>query len=1269
MKPSLLKKVPQEIQNHWFSAGFTEQLNALKTPLINFTEAPAKARKLDKSSKIQLLILLAFNLSDFSYSALLQWINDVDLELVDCVELIPYLKNANLLYHLRITQPQLMSRIRSLLEERADEFMNYFLKYEKNDVMHFLNDCKMSFLKTWAQDNHATVLDFCLTTTDAAWYIELLPLLDEEALRKHVGANESLIYDQMNSPLLSVLILKLKDYFPNFIRELLYAKRFEFFNALIQNGHFSLFKKLFDFLEENFSERHSRVNLVKLYIYSQDLRPFYLAVKYKNFDFIRWVADRIPGELATILKSTSFLAQKIALAYRHDDIFNFLGEQSGDHQMLHHCVQFGSFENEDFDGDFLNIALQFDLVEKRDEFFQKICENYSPEDLIFNNKFNLLTSAASSGNLSNLEWVLHQAQIISPDTDNLDQLLINAKFEPFIFAALQGHVHVLEWLIVGMSPDLRDELFIAFQKFFQASYQKELKYRLPFLQWLSELFEDRISELLIDKHFSSFKHVLSLGDAEVLDWIFRTTGRSIINLPEIVQVHMFEIALNLGRIEFLNRMICSLSSKKFNQITQQLDFQHLSLPLSPETMTWVNTYTRIELPTEEESSAVDDIDLSMPSLTELESLDIKTLTKTAKSQGYLIFESCVKHGLLDCLDYLSKNLPKVFLKILIRNDYRLIKQSLDFQQFAVFEFLVMQLSLLDDVVVLPILNWLELFFAHENISAIIWIFEADLLNIQTLTSEGFVKIFDSLIQSDSNMVMDFVFPSIKPQIAELVASRLDYISILINHEFFLTVEELLKDVALFENYESLIYQAEHRDELFISFMAELTEKYFTEIFEKQQFAENIDFLYHLVRYSIQHSRHEEWVKKAISLAEFRPMAVQFDNQLIRLCIRIQDQEITNLLLAIPEVRALAQEHQFYAAEQRLDTSEESAMRALSCFDQENLRLAIDHYTPRLETLTVSLVINRLKLRLIKEYAKNPAEIQIKSERVALPVSWDKFEKLSLGRYQNRALKAYYQHEVHTALRFLSMPNCWIDPDMNPEWIEVNEQGQKGAAIKPFISLLAILYLAVNDKDMQPNEDFTMQSRWHHFYLQLALAGRAHNIEKKVVVLDADGNETEREVDDMKADKPTCGRGIMRNLHQCVLGHPLFTYLNLDTLKQEVNSFVYRYYRDGLDVESAKRLQDAFDLYIIDGDMNAFQVLKSFDIPEDRQALCIEEFKTQYKSKWTSHFEQFVRDKFRAGETDAHVINFHQSSVQQVLDALMRKRKGEDNSAGPKRHCA
>ena len=282
------------------------------------------------------------------------------------------------------------------------------------------------------------------------------------------------------------------------------------------------------------------------------------------------------------------------------------------------------------------------------------------------------------------------------------------------------------------------------------------------------------------------------------------------------------------------------------------------------------------------------------------------------------------------------------------------------------------------------------------------------------------------------------------------------------------------------------------------------------------------------------------------------------NELFRLALSTGNQAAAALLLTIPAVRSLAEANDFYRNEARggldlaaLARDRESSMTALTLGEQKQLARANKYYEPKIQEETPSRLMDSLREMLKNRYDANPA-VFTKSDgsQVKLPLTWNAFQALGLALElkdveKDKALKAYYQHKDHTALRYLEKPNPWMSEDA--AYVNSNDaRTERWSTFEDYKPFITMLFLAAKDEAIEATDGYTIKTRVDHFIDELAHIGRAHNWDQTRTKR-VNGKEIKEEYDDLKGDKPSCYSGVKRRLFQSVQGHPLLKLLTQDDI--------------------------------------------------------------------------------------------------------------------------
>ena len=420
-----------------------------------------------------------------------------------------------------------------------------------------------------------------------------------------------------------------------------------------------------------------------------------------------------------------------------------------------------------------------------------------------------------------------------------------------------------------------------------------------------------------------------------------------------------------------------------------------------------------------------------------------------------------------------------------------------------------------------------------------------------------------------------------------------------------------------------------------------------------------------------------------------------ENELLRLALRLGNDSAAGILMQIPEVYQLATQNNFYQDElgggidlRQIAEDNESSMVALSQAEQKLVNKAHSHYKKAMASMGGDQdVFEQLKSELKRRFEANPAQLFLESntgkiEAIDLPFEWSELQVLRdqlLPEQYQEALKAYYQHEAHTAYRYLSKPNYWMDA--HASYVYVFEESGKRTAYRystfeEYIPLINLLFVAVFDKDTPGIDGYSVEGRKDLFIKQLALIGRAHNWDDCRPVLndgEAQYNKDKQviteEYDDLSGDKPSCYSGVKRRLFQSVLGHGLFKIVTKEIVLQALNERIRVHFEQVITLSNCVRIKQAYDGMIgLNGEMDQHQkILQSLDISSEGMALMIDEVYEQLNKTYPQQIEDkkegfigHMKNCFNSASIiGSHFIGFQSRCG---LDLLLNDRIEKKNKA-------
>jgi len=390
------------------------------------------------------------------------------------------------------------------------------------------------------------------------------------------------------------------------------------------------------------------------------------------------------------------------------------------------------------------------------------------------------------------------------------------------------------------------------------------------------------------------------------------------------------------------------------------------------------------------------------------------------------------------------------------------------------------------------------------------------------------------------------------------------------------------------------------------------------------------------------------------------------NELLRLTLTQGNRMAAELLLNIPAVRELAEQHQFYGDEVRgrLDLSalardRESSMTALTQGEQQRLQEMLKRYEPLLTAQGTENITKDLRQMLETRYKKNSATILVDGEAIPLPLDWPAFKALNLtDDKREMALRAYYQHKDHSAWRYLSKPNPWMHEAASYVYVNPDSPTERWSTFEEYLPLISVLFLAAADKETPAINGYTLDARIEHFIDELAHIARAHNWDDTRFKVDAEGlslldehnNPVTEEYDNLEGDRPSCFSGVKRRLFQAVQGHPLLVFLTQETLEEEVRDFVRDHWKNTINKDNQEALRAAWDNVIEGGGTEEdIKKLQCLDVPPEAEAL----FKAQLITKYGDQLAKepaFIAQITKPFLIKAQVLNLGHLNPEQLFGA-------------------
>ena len=407
----------------------------------------------------------------------------------------------------------------------------------------------------------------------------------------------------------------------------------------------------------------------------------------------------------------------------------------------------------------------------------------------------------------------------------------------------------------------------------------------------------------------------------------------------------------------------------------------------------------------------------------------------------------------------------------------------------------------------------------------------------------------------------------------------------------------------------------------------------------------------------------KWLMQVPSIRELLHTSVlnpDYHNQLLQIAQLYSCAFAADLLLEVDAVRELAVQNNYYQRYNNGLTSidlrdiaqdKESSLRALSQEEQKQLESALKKYRPEIQQKGgISSAFEQMKAEIAQYYQSHPAKIKTWFSEYTLPLTWEEFQELPI-RSSKKAKEAYYRDPWHTAWRYLSKPNPWIDPDAR-----YSHSSKLHADFEGYQELLIVCWLAVKDINVKSTNEYTVESRIENFIREIALIGRAHNWDK-TRIRTIKGKRIEEEYDDLLPDNPSCYSGAKKRIYQSVQGHPLFSMLTLEMIQQRLANFVQDYFKTQINSKNIVSLHAAWKGLIAGNNIDK-TTLATLNIPVEKQTEFIRSFSEEYSLQFDEnpYFIAAIKERFNRNE-GLHAMTF--GGEETHLTDLLEKKLSEE----------
>ena len=385
------------------------------------------------------------------------------------------------------------------------------------------------------------------------------------------------------------------------------------------------------------------------------------------------------------------------------------------------------------------------------------------------------------------------------------------------------------------------------------------------------------------------------------------------------------------------------------------------------------------------------------------------------------------------------------------------------------------------------------------------------------------------------------------------------------------------------------------------------------------------------------------IKKLLTIPAVFANADYKSNLLLRMALQYDLTDTALILLLQPTVYELAKRDQFY---RRVEISEinlneivansESATRPLTPREEEEVRYVTEKYSQKIHDMGgVDVAFQQLKDTLNKRYRDDPIKFTQKNNKlIRLPLTWNEFEALHLDiEDKNNALKAYYKNQLHTAIRYLSEPNRWLNVDA-----KFCPQDRQCANFYQNLPLIVTTWHAANDKTIQLQGDYAdweFNDRITYWLTGIAAAGRTHNYDQNSRIVYDYNNQT----DDLDADRPTCLAGSRRRVYEILIFYPFpnaetgnrLRILDETKYRLELSGFVRKFFIEKINFSNLIQIKND----VIDNVDNG--ILSIFNMSNSEKIAFIQSLAHEYTFESIINFIEPLTKRFANA---SHVKEFN-----------------------------
>ncbi len=482
-------------------------------------------------------------------------------------------------------------------------------------------------------------------------------------------------------------------------------------------------------------------------------------------------------------------------------------------------------------------------------------------------------------------------------------------------------------------------------------------------------------------------------------------------------------------------------------------------------------------------------------------------------------------------------------------------------------------------------------------------------------------------------------------------------------------------------------------------MSEFTQTNPNDIFDLRATNQEIQLYYYILRHLIRCNDDSaiENIQMLLTIPSIKSLLTtsvrgNATNECLRLALELNNQHAAHALIREPAVRALAQQNNFYVTEHKNDfdlsamaNDNESAMLALNPDEIKMVDTLKARYAQQMESKGgVDAVFEEFKTLLQQRYLRNPATAAVGEKKdeqrlITLPLTWTELQQMAEFNPGTKATHeqiyaAYAKNCDHSAWRYLSKPNQWLNRNASFVYVDPNNNDFRWATFEDYKPLIAYFFLAASDEAVGSFKETSPDDRLTLFIEGIALIGRGHNWDKtRPIMRDGnvvmkDGKVLTEEYDDLEPDRPSCFSGVKQRLFRAVVHHPLLTAIDKHLIHEELREFIYTNTEKKLSrmpADAIEAIAQAIDSILTGEDLTDVQkgALANLNFSKEEVSSFNAQLQNKYQNQYSAALQLYIGSELTISEDEHHFTkHFYSCNLEKLL--TLRRAQPEEKNYSP-----